>query len=225
MRISNSENVCEITSMEVNPLEDPDLFSRWLDRMPEIRRKKIASLRAADSRRLSLGAGILLYLALKQRGIDGGRVKIEEGKYGQPRLPDHPEIHFSLSHGGNRALCAICAWPVGCDVENLGRGNRKLAGRFFHPEEQEALGGERDPEAWDRLFTRIWTRKESYLKATGRGLSLPMSSFSVLSPGPGVSYDDCRLSEKQSAACCVFSRERVIFEWKKADARKEAWKE
>ncbi|MBQ3704854.1 MAG: 4'-phosphopantetheinyl transferase superfamily protein [Clostridia bacterium] len=217
MRESYSENVCEITWMDVAPLEDPGLFSRWLGRMPETRRENIISLGAADIRRMSLGVGILLVLALEKRGIEGSGVNIAEGKYGQPWLPDHPNLHFSLSHGGNRALCAICGCPVGCDVESFGRGNRRLVGRFFHPEEQEALGRETDPEAWDRLFTRIWTRKESYLKATGRGLSLPMSSFSVLSPEPGVRYEDRLLPGKQSASCCVFSGERVVFDWKAAD--------
>ena len=44
--------------------------------------------------------------------------------------------------------------------------------------EEQALIREQGPE----MFTRVWTRKESYLKFTGQGIRVPLNSFEVL-PG------------------------------------------
>lgn len=208
----NGKPVCEITCAEVSPLREEALFRRWLERMPEFRKRKILELRHAESQRLSLGVGILLFQAMERHGLRGNG-EIAEEVYGRPYLPGHPEFRFSLSHAGLWAVCAAGSVPVGCDVERAGRGQPRLVRRFFHRAEQEALAEKEDPAEWDRLFTRIWTRKESYLKATGRGLSIPMNSFSVLDPPSGVLYDEQDLAEGYAFSCCALADE-VRFEWK-----------
>ncbi|MBP3720394.1 MAG: 4'-phosphopantetheinyl transferase superfamily protein [Clostridia bacterium] len=203
------------TCLEVSPLRDPDLFRRWLERMPEPRRQKVNAMRFEEGRCLSLGAGILLDRALAKRGVDGRTVRLAEEEYGRPWLPDYPEFHFSLSHAGSWAVCAVGPAPVGCDVERLGRGDERLVRRFFHPGEREALAREKDPEAWDRLFTRIWTRKESYLKAVGRGLSLPLDSFQTLREEPGVWYDEHEMAEGYAFCCCGLGERPEAVRWER----------
>ena len=214
--------VCEIYRAETLPLSDPGLFGACLDRLPEIRRRKALTPRHEESRRLSLGAGLLLVLALEERGIDGRSAGIAEGPYGKPYLPEHPEIHFSLSHSGTRVLCAVAGVPVGCDVERVGRGSEKLAVRFFHPEEREALNAEKDPEAWQRLFARIWTRKESRVKADGTGISAPFSGFSALGDGGGYFYEDFFEDSPSgpvySYSCCLPERPGSVL-WRRVDLK------
>ena len=85
---------------------------------------------------------------------------------------------FSLSHSGDLAACALAEHPIGLDVQKLSRYEERLALRCFSDRERQAFfpcGGD------DRAFTLLWTLKESYLKMTGAGLHLPMSSFSVSS--------------------------------------------
>jgi 4'-phosphopantetheinyl transferase len=91
-------------------------------------------------------------------------------------------ITFNISHSGGVSLLAFTRKrEIGVDVEQL-RSNFDLdaiARRFFSAHEQEqlfALPAEERPEA----FFRCWTRKEAYIKATGDGLSLPLSQFDVL---------------------------------------------
>ena len=72
------------TCLEVSPLRDPDLFRRWLERMPEPRRQKVNAMRFEEGRCLSLGAGILLDRALAKRGVDGRTVRLAEEEYGRP---------------------------------------------------------------------------------------------------------------------------------------------
>ena len=210
-----SQICCEIECMEVAPLAEEALFRLWLDRMPEIRRRKVASLRFAEGRRLSLGAGILLFRALEKRGLDGARTEIRENEFGQPCFPDHLDLHFSLSHAGTWAMCAVSGAPVGCDAERLGRGNGRLARYCLTPEELETLERKKDPGEWDREFTRFWTRKESYLKATGRGMSLRMSSFSVLPGEEGRWFEERPMAEGYVFSVCGLGRKTGSTVWRR----------
>jgi 4'-phosphopantetheinyl transferase len=102
--------------------------------------------------------------------------------HGKPELvPDAgtPPIRFNISH--TRGLVAVAVTienDVGLDVETLegGRLGLDLASRFFATPEVEylrALPAERLQEA---LFA-FWTLKEAYIKAVGRGLSVPLDAF------------------------------------------------
>ena len=105
---------------------------------------------------------------------DGG-----EGTGGRPQ--DQTLLDFSVSHSADLALIAIAAGRrVGVDVEQHDAKVRilKLAARFFSPREAAQLASLSE---YDQLagFYRGWTCKEAYLKATGLGLSFPLSKFTV----------------------------------------------
>ena len=94
---------------------------------------------------------------------------------GKPYLKDWPGVQFNLSHSGGWGVCAVSAAPVGVDVELCRPLKQEVAKRFFTATEQGFLA-RRPPEE----FFRLWTRKESFTKALGKGLTLPLDSFSVL---------------------------------------------
>ena len=166
----------------VKPLEDAARFDRLLAAVPPERREKVLAFRVAGARRLSLGAGLLLSRALADAGLSAGECRVAE--YGKPYFPALPDFHFSLSHSGDMALCAVSAAPVGCDIEEIGKYNAPLARRFFHPREQRWLSSLPEDER-AAAFYRLWTCKESFIKAIGLGLSQPLDSFAVL-PGDTV---------------------------------------
>ena len=96
------------------------------------------------------------------------------GPQGKPFLAQGPE--FSLSHSGDYLLLAIAPQPVGVDIERHRQLEyRALAGRCFHPQEQALLQQAAAKE--QVLFFDIWTCRESCLKATGLGLTLPPQAF------------------------------------------------
>ena len=68
---------------------------------------------------------------------------------------------------------------VGIDVEELTRKTDtiELADRFFSLEEATALRGLKREDQTERFFS-YWTLKESYIKAIGTGLSMPLDNFS-----------------------------------------------
>lgn len=159
-----------------DPLTDAARFERLAGTIPRARREKLAAFRHEGARRLSLAASLLLVRALSDNGLHADEIALT--KYGKPYLPTLPDFHFSLSHSGNVAMCAVSPREIGCDIEEPRACDMKIARRFFHPAEQEWLFSHpesQQPEA----FLRLWTCKESFIKALGLGLNLPLDSFAV----------------------------------------------
>ncbi|MBQ7558093.1 MAG: 4'-phosphopantetheinyl transferase superfamily protein [Lachnospiraceae bacterium] len=193
-------------SMPADLLEDEEVFAGCLRRMPEGRREKVMRYRFEPDRRLSLAAGLLLEEGLSERGIDYAKAAIGTEDKGRPYLKDRDDVLFSLAHSGNRALAAFSDARVGCDTELIKpeRDLWKLADRFYSP--AEALEVKGDPES----FYRLWTLKESCLKAMGTGLSRELSSVSFEKDGGLYRCGECVLIYRKKGdyaeAVCVEAR-------------------
>ena len=193
----------------VLPLHEEALYAAAYAAASPQRREKTQRLRFADDRALSLGAEALLRYALRQAGYTGP-LTFTYGPQGKPRLPEGAP-QFSLSHAGDYVLCALGPCEVGCDIEKIGPADLALARRFFCPEEAAAIAGGPTPQAQSVLFYRYWTLKESFLKVTGQGLSLPLDAFSVtlgdeIAVHQTVDARHCRFSEFSQVpgyACAV----------------------
>jgi 4'-phosphopantetheinyl transferase len=77
-------------------------------------------------------------------------------------------------------ICAVTlANDIGCDVENMTRSNDVLAiaDRYFSPCESKELFSLPVEQQRNRFFD-YWTLKESYIKAWGLGLAIPLKDFS-----------------------------------------------
>ena len=144
--------------------------------LDEERQARVRSFGESRSALLTLAAGLLLY------DIFGERTRtahFERGKRGKPHLPDYAP--FNISHTGDYAVLALSRQAVGVDLERIRPLDwQRIALRFFHPEERAFLARSSEPES---DFFRIWTLKESYLKAEGTGFSVSPASFAVLPTG------------------------------------------
>lgn len=107
---------------------------------------------------------------------------------GRPTRSAYPAgWQLSLSHSGSMAGCAIsCSQPIGLDIEPVARRPnwQKVVSRWFSPQEQGWLLAEDNAEA----FLRVWTLKEAWLKATGRGIANNLRTLEV-SPDSELSGD------------------------------------
>lgn len=108
--------------------------------------------------------------------------------YGRPiianKCPDAATLSFNISHTlGLIAIAAGRERELGIDIENVAASeiSPDLAGHFFSPQEAAALQ-ELPPEQRQARFFEYWTFKESYIKARGMGLSLPLDGFSFQFP-------------------------------------------
>ena len=87
---------------------------------------------------------------------------------------------FNLSHTPGLAICAVGGQQaLGIDVEDVTRKTETvdIADRFFSPSEVRALKALPTAEQSERFFA-YWTLKESYIKACGMGLAIPLNHFS-----------------------------------------------
>lgn len=105
------------------------------------------------------------------------------GPDGKPELvaPAGTGLQFNLSHSGGWGLVGWAhGRAIGVDVEawRVMSDEAALVRRYFSAAEIEAY--EALPPALRREgFFNAWTRKEAYVKAVGRGLTLPLASFDV----------------------------------------------
>ncbi len=102
-------------------------------------------------------------------------------EFGKPFLKENSSLGFNVSHSGNRAIFGFVHHAeIGVDIEKRKDDFEvmEIAQHFFSSDEILAL--ENLPQI-QRIsaFYRCWTRKESFIKAKGSGLSFPLASFSV----------------------------------------------
>lgn len=102
------------------------------------------------------------------------------GSHGKPALSGHTApLSFNLSNTRGLVVCAVAREAeLGIDVEELTReAPLELVADYFAPREVQALRALAPADQPFRFF-EYWTLKESYIKARGLGLSLPLEQFS-----------------------------------------------
>ena len=137
-----------------------------------------------DRQRFIVARGTLRSILSRYITIYPGHLRFHSNQYGKPCLAPEFSTHllnFNLSHSASMALYAITRnVEIGIDVERV-RSDfeyEEVAERFFSASD---VAGLRLIPTEQRLeaFYNCWTRKEAYIKANGKGLSLPLDSFDV----------------------------------------------
>ncbi len=114
-------------------------------------------------------------------GVSPADIRIRISPLGKPELDPPCGVSFNTSHSDGLAVIAIAdGRRVGVDIERVRRipGALELADRYFAPQEAHLLRSTPEEDRAD-VFLTIWTRKESYAKAIGSGLSIPFEAFDV----------------------------------------------
>ncbi len=158
-----------------------DPAGEGLDLLTPDERERWGRFRFDEDRRMYLAAHVLLRTALSAyAGVPPSAWRFEAGSHGKPSIcaPDIPRpISFNLAHTRGLVACAVSVTfeHVGVDVERIDRAVDilGLASRYFAPSEAASLQALASPQRAERFFA-FWTLKESYLKARGLGLTLPL---------------------------------------------------
>jgi 4'-phosphopantetheinyl transferase len=144
---------------------------------------------AVDRARFIAGHARLRAILARYLDIVPSAIRFQTSSFGKPRLLTNGSgegIHFNFSHSDRLALCAVSrAREIGVDVERIEPSGSlaEIAARYFSPREGAALASLPSDEQRDAFYA-CWSRKEAYVKARGRGLSIPLDSFDVsLAPG------------------------------------------
>lgn len=125
--------------------------------------------------------------------VDPRSFEFKKNKFGKPEVLWRSDdsrmewpLHFNISHTSSLIVCGITMdTPIGIDVEEKTRKTAKnilsLARRYFTPSEIDYLAKIPDPDAQQKEFVKLWTLKEAYVKALGRGFSgAPFNKFSII---------------------------------------------
>lgn len=160
-------------------------------------------------------------LALLRRAMEDAGLSVElslaREPGGKPYLPDAPGFQFNISHSEEWAVCAVGDAPLGVDLQKE-RPLRQSVYRRFAPEEQAMLEALPESERQTAFFD-LWVLKESYLKATGAGLSGGLDRVSFTLDPVTLSDRDYRAAlvsfpvEGYHLAVCVRGAELPELEW------------
>lgn len=138
---------------------------------------------ARDRHRLLVSHAMLRSVLSLYGGCDPASWRFIIGAEGKPAFAPGtalPDIDFNLSHSGSWAVLAVSARCrlTGVDLEfhRPGRNFHALADRHFAIREAERLHALAEPELSTEFYD-IWTLKEAFVKATGRGLRQSLGDF------------------------------------------------
>ncbi|XP_021766541.1 uncharacterized protein LOC110730997 isoform X2 [Chenopodium quinoa] len=177
-------------------IKSSSLLKQYLDILSPFEKKSVLSFREDEIRKKALLARALVRTTIARYQtnsfVDPRSLKFKKNTYGKPEVdwqdvPDisWPPLHFNLSHTSSLIACGITTYsPIGIDAEDKNRTTKNdvisFACRFFFPCEVDHLANISEPELQRQEFIKLWTLKEAFVKAIGRGFSAtPFKTFRI----------------------------------------------
>lgn len=162
------------------------IFGKLLQYLSIEKRDRIIRLRNIEDAKMTLFGDVLVRIIVCNRfGIKNKDIVFDKNEYGKPFLKGFNNFHFNISHSGGWVVCATHSLPVGIDIEKVKQANLKIAEHFFSEYENNDLTCKDSSEKLS-YFYDLWTLKESYIKAEGKGLFIPLNSFSISINNSGI---------------------------------------
>ena len=128
-----------------------------------------------------ISRGILRTLLSKYLNKAPRDLRFGYTEYDKPFLLGNYSLQFNVSHSGNRAVFGFVQHnEIGVDIEKLKQNFNimEVAENSFSLDEIHTLQAMPETQQVEGFFS-CWTRKESFIKAKGSGLSFSLTSFSV----------------------------------------------
>lgn len=161
---------------------DADLVLRYRNILSAAEIKRANRFKfESDSIIFVTARAVLRLLSSKYLEINPEVIQFNYTEFGKPFFKIDTPLRFNVSHSGERIVIAFCNdYEVGVDIEKIKKNFdvMELAQQFFSKHEIKALERMPDKEL-SHAFYRCWTRKESFIKAEGSGLSFPLDKFTV----------------------------------------------
>ena len=152
-------------------------FSNFISNEKRERMKRLLNL--CDINRTLIGDLLIRSLVCQKYKMNNEEIKFIYNEYGKPFVQNFSDFHFNISHSGEWVVCATANSNVGIDIERVSDIEAlKLANEFFSEEEFYDLSNMNSDEQINYFFD-LWTLKESHIKMIGKGLYIPLNSFSV----------------------------------------------
>ena len=170
-------------------IKDETLLQRYLALLSSAERMQAPRFHFAhDRHRYVVTRASIRTVLSRYAGLAPEQWQFTVSSHGRPQIAnghsDAASLSFNVSHtAGLIAIGVTQNGALGVDVENMNvrPAPIDIADSHFAPEEQSALLAVPESRR-DESFFRYWTLKESYIKARGLGLSIPLNRFSFHLP-------------------------------------------
>ncbi|UWG97078.1 4'-phosphopantetheinyl transferase superfamily protein [Dehalobacter sp. DCM] len=160
---------------QINSVEDKDIHF-YLEYVSQEKKERLRRFVKKEDVKRSLLGEILLRNIVMQYGIPNNAIDIRLDKNRKPFIPALNGFYFNISHSNEWVICATGTRPVGADIEWIRQVDLDTVKYVFSPEEYSTYLKLDESERPDYFF-RLWTIKESYLKALGVGLNGDLKSI------------------------------------------------
>ena len=166
-------------------ISDPGLLDRYESLLSDDELAQMARFYFARHRHQYLITRALIRTSLSTYyQLDPAAWAFDKNGFGKPEI-SHPDklvpIRFNISHTDGLVMCGcVRKYDIGVDVEDGHRTTRAAfdsLSSYFSAQEIEDLHQLPSDQQKKRFFD-YWTLKESYIKARGAGLSIPLDKFS-----------------------------------------------
>jgi 4'-phosphopantetheinyl transferase len=135
--------------------------------------------RAEEYSRFLLARAALRLVVGAYVRLPPAHLRFKPGVNKKPLLREVPGLHYNVSHAGDWVLLAVATAEVDIDVERLDPlfTFQDILDHSFSLDEKVFI--ERSPVPY-KAFYQLWTRKEAFVKATGRGIDAEFSQMPAL---------------------------------------------
>jgi 4'-phosphopantetheinyl transferase len=134
-----------------------------------------------DQLRFGLGRYILRTNLSKYLDCSPSDIEIEYNYYGKPFITQAANIYFNISHSMDFVIVVFYEYPIGVDIEYNIKFIDDLINEIFFSSSEINYLNSLSSETKKQEFFKIWTYKESYIKAIGKGMSENPSSIDIMS--------------------------------------------
>jgi 4'-phosphopantetheinyl transferase len=173
--------------------DDASLLRAYEGLLSDDEARRYRGFRVERARREYLVTRALVRTALSHHApVASTEWRFEATPSGRPEISLALDLRFNVAHCDGLIVCAVTRrLDVGVDAEPHSRGLAILAlgPRVFSDAEREGLARLPPSARGDRALS-LWTLKESYAKARGIGLSLPLRALSFELGGDCVLLSD-----------------------------------
>ena len=184
-----------LRGIEVQSLHTPaDAFPMWLVDTSRTRASQVEGLLCTEEReragryktealrhRYTVAHGSLRVILRDLYGVPVDGQQSSENEFGKPFLHCVPQLHFSISYSAGFALIGVSEeGEIGVDIEAMRSipDADDLAELHYTASERAEIHANRPSEIeLSRRFLSIWVKKEACVKASGRGLDIPLDQL------------------------------------------------
>ena len=113
---------------------------------------------------MTIGSILVRYAIKKVFNIPISKQEFTKSENGKPYLMGYKNIYFNVSHSNGYVVCAISNKEVGIDIQYIKEYKESLSKYICNEEELNML-----EKSNNKLegFTKLWSKKESYIKMLG----------------------------------------------------------